>query len=797
MKRLILSILLIATLTLSGLALLPTDPAAQAQSDQTLARIDQAMAHLSGYLGITITRRSHYWMWAELIYQDTGLGCPAPGETYEPGSGRGYRIRIEVDDVEYDYRATPSGDVLVLCGPDGLPIYRSDSPALGQPPQQGGASSYQFTPAAFYAWAYLDGNDLMYLISPNGLQATMKRPNLPNETSGPTGIVISPNGAYMLIAAETATGQQVGFFSFAAGDFIAFAQAQPGEEIGFGWGPSEFPGDGSSLVFSPNSARVAVTFQKGSTPTIEWRTVVFDTATGAIVSQIHGVDVAFLLSGANFAQGHPGWTQVLQTPGAFFPRPVYFDNNGGLHTQLILASAGGSNQYPAFVWYPDSNTGALSPYTYSTIDVLPQTGVALFTWQDPGATALPPVGPFESHNAIAQAFPGGFQLAPQNVYRNSNFFFSSGQWADNGAKVVFELWDGVNNPFPAMYTIGSGQQFPLMLPDTYREERGVAGGLLAFDSNTFALYWVQDANNNQTIWNAPPQTGTPYLIWVQPASTSLTIQSIDLTIWGQGGGSPGGVSPPGGVAQCPGTPISQVAVGDQARVSFTDGTPLRLRDAPGGTWVRDMAEGTQFTIIGGPQCQGNYTWWQVQLSDGQTGWSAEGDSGGYFMEPYTGGGPGAGAPGDVAPPGGINPAVGTFQTTFQATELANLAFGVTLGGQEVCKFHNISLSQADVGKTLSASLTNWDIVYPDYYTALPLSVTLYRSYVGPWSAEQSIDLFNQPNAEVVVNTQGQLSFSWPVSQAGDYVVCLQSPVNSFFDTATSFNWAQYQVLLSG
>ena len=75
----------------------------------------------------------------------------------------------------------------------------------------------------------------------------------------------------------------------------------------------------------------------------------------------------------------------------------------------------------------------------------------------------------------------------------------------------------------------------------------------------------------------------------------------------------------------------------KARVTYTDGTPLRLRREPGikkGNYIRDLREGARFSVIGGPVCEDGYRWWQIRTSNDEVGWSAEGDDEFYFMEPY-------------------------------------------------------------------------------------------------------------------------------------------------------------------
>ena len=88
---------------------------------------------------------------------------------------------------------------------------------------------------------------------------------------------------------------------------------------------------------------------------------------------------------------------------------------------------------------------------------------------------------------------------------------------------------------------------------------------------------------------------------------------------------------------CDGAPKSKVAVGSAARVTYTDGTPSRVRAKPSTSSkiLGEIADGTQFLIKQGPKCADGYTWWQVQLQNGTKGWMAEGSKAVYFIEPVS------------------------------------------------------------------------------------------------------------------------------------------------------------------
>jgi len=94
---------------------------------------------------------------------------------------------------------------------------------------------------------------------------------------------------------------------------------------------------------------------------------------------------------------------------------------------------------------------------------------------------------------------------------------------------------------------------------------------------------------------------------------------------------------------CPNVPPIRVAVGDRARVTFTDGLPLRVRSSPevvAGNVTTQIPEGTVFTITDGPVCAkipnstNYYVFWKIELEDKSArGWVAEGDLEKYFIEP--------------------------------------------------------------------------------------------------------------------------------------------------------------------
>ena len=87
---------------------------------------------------------------------------------------------------------------------------------------------------------------------------------------------------------------------------------------------------------------------------------------------------------------------------------------------------------------------------------------------------------------------------------------------------------------------------------------------------------------------------------------------------------------------CPGAPPIRVRIDDLARVTYTDGRPLRLRSAPrisSANIIARLPEGEKIKIRYGPVCANSYAFWQVKVkSTGVIGWVAEGNNQNYFIE---------------------------------------------------------------------------------------------------------------------------------------------------------------------
>lgn len=86
---------------------------------------------------------------------------------------------------------------------------------------------------------------------------------------------------------------------------------------------------------------------------------------------------------------------------------------------------------------------------------------------------------------------------------------------------------------------------------------------------------------------------------------------------------------------CSGALATRLLNAARARVTFTDGKPLLVRDSASqqARIVGRLVEGTAVSLIAGPVCAEHIWWWKVQGDGGASGWSAEGAADVYFLEP--------------------------------------------------------------------------------------------------------------------------------------------------------------------
>ena len=459
----------------------------------------------------------------------------------------------------------------------------------------------------WYAWIFVRDVDQLILINEDGQQGAIDRPKLPNEAveSFPQVSISRDSRTAVIQATLSNNNIGVGIYDFAQGRYIKVHEAQVGEQVTFVT---------NGLNFDPDSEKVAVTFANfNDFDNRTWRIIIFETATGNAVATLDNASP--LLS--------------LDPNQLMFPLVPYFDEGGAVHVQVLPYATEPPQNVPAFIWYSEPPNIRIepSPYTRLESDILPTTGEAVFAGVDDSESVLPQTSPAPSYNAILRGLPA---TATTTVWSDGTRFHFNARWAANGQLILFQTSTDVENFQHIVYNVDTNGVF--ILPSNIIQTYGTPTDFISRTETGVELHSADNPIIGQPLWEA--ESGSPFqIIWASPAGSTFELEALS--------GAPPVVNNVA-VVHCDGAPISTLAVGMRGRVTFNAGDPrpLRLRQTPNGTQITSMAEGTPFDVVGGPQCSAGYTWWQLQLDDGRSGWAAEGDRNLYFMEPLPAGGEG-------------------------------------------------------------------------------------------------------------------------------------------------------------
>lgn len=190
---------------------------------------------------------------------------------------------------------------------------------------------------------------------------------------------------------------------------------------------------------------------------------------------------------------------------------------------------------------------------------------------------------------------------------------------------------------PRLVVGGRGHVSPDGIPNNLRAQPGESGQFLGEipPSGEFTVldgprcasgisFWLVNYNGSQG-WTAEGQGQDYWLIEGNlPAVIEVNSTPINPTPVVAATGIP--------TFTCNGV-TSRLYVGLTAQV--TPGLPNNLRALPGesGTYLGEIPPGFPFEIVGGPECNSNILWWQVNYQ-GTIGWTGEaGSADDYWLEP--------------------------------------------------------------------------------------------------------------------------------------------------------------------
>ncbi len=501
--------------------------------------------------------------------------------------------------------------------------------------QMASAADLALPASPWYAVTWQEADDTLHWINANGEQASIARPKLDGQISqAMTRLHISPDGRTLVVISPLLNGHEgIGFYNFQTGQWVQIHETQD-NEVFLPAGDQPFTETSSHFAIplrSPNSG--------------EWRMIVFETATG------NAVDV--------LARTDPGMPPGFVTDTAWWPQVVNFNLDEALNTlevrfQFVTQINAMPLMFQAFNWRipPVQNSDTVQAFTFGWsplvgYDINPTTGEIVFgLWDAQNAPAPSPGAANRIH----------YQAAPDQLVGNLAQELGGSAtlplWLHNGDWVGYYRNDGAHAPHWLVMTKDGQGGVPLG-PD-YIGLYHVSDGFLAKSSSA----WKLDYSNtmafegfSQPVGSTVYQPGSAFaVIYTTPAATAFTLPSVAEPFVPLDGPDDIQAAPTNApVGDCP--PFSmppRLTVGGQARVTFTDGSPLNVRVEPAGSLLTQIVEGSIVNVFGGPVCGEGYLYWNVQIADDLSGWAAEGGSGVYFLEPWPNGGGLPQGPGDLA-----------------------------------------------------------------------------------------------------------------------------------------------------
>ncbi|HLU10965.1 MAG TPA: SH3 domain-containing protein [Oceanobacillus sp.] len=239
-----------------------------------------------------------------------------------------------------------------------------------------------------------------------------------------------------------------------------------------------------------------------------------------------------------------------------------------------------------------------------------------------------------------------------------------------------------------------------------------------------------------------------------------------------------------------GCPATRLTIGMQARV--TPGLPNVLRDQPmQGTFsniIGQIPAGGGFIVIGGPQCNNNMNWWQVNYN-GLIGWTPEASSfGEFWTEPiYCAVVPPRLVPGQQ---GRVTPGLPNVLRTLPQRGAASAIIGEIPGG---AVFSVIS------GPQCSEGMSWWQVNYNGLIGWTPENSSTGEYWLEPYS--QPIPYcFGAPTPHMLLGLSGYVTLgpsnNLRVQPSLDAAVVGQMPGGSMFTVlagptcANGYNWWQ-------
>jgi Bacterial SH3 domain len=385
--------------------------------------------------------------------------------------------------------------------------------------------------------------------------------------------------------------------------------------------------DALSLTLRPNlfnltGGAIAYSYAAGDTAATQlWQVVVLDIFTGTVLAELDNHNPA--VQAQNF--------DATITP--YLLPQIYFYEGARVNFALVgFGSMAINQQFDNFGW--DAITGRLvQSNQFSTVggDYLPRVGESVLPiWDERVA-----------YDAARAPYANALHVYRPDLGARAPFFGSATlellrvDFAENGRQVVVQaialadgarVWllvdrNGVSRVLPTINAlngalVGTPNGFIYVLEGT--PQIAILTDTTTPQNEQIPLWIVPDGAQVVPVWVTPPERDVARSSWAQLAPPLFSIQTVILpeTNAGVTAAEVSTVIPSGrGILT-----INGVAV-----ITTTEGDRLNLRSQPelAGSIIARLENGTQVVLLDGPLANDGFTWWQVRLNTGLTGWVVE------------------------------------------------------------------------------------------------------------------------------------------------------------------------------
>lgn len=352
----------------------------------------------------------------------------------------------------------------------------------------------------WWAWVYQIESDTLVLRSSGGVQFELPRPRLPDEAGTlPPLISVTPDSRSLIIAAQAADGRtEIGFYNIAARAFVQTHLGQPGEFVSTSLS--------DAAIYNPagDQAAIALSSSNGS-----WRVILFETATGNVISSLNSDAPALQSIG------------LLPAQNAL----LYIVGFAGEEVWLERLVPGEAAELTSFVWHPAQNTVGVGEY-YGLADSL-LNGKLVFPYLDVTEPALDLPGVLTPYNTIA-VLEGG-EIEP--IWLDQSRIHYAAQYVAGGDLIAYQA--GVPNQPPRWYLLPLTDADLIPLPEDVEWVYPTPDGLLSVTAEGIVSYHdIEDPAAPRPAFTLAPDER---ILWTL-AETGLNFDLFSLT--GQSGAIP-------------------------------------------------------------------------------------------------------------------------------------------------------------------------------------------------------------------------------------------------------------------